>query len=75
MAGEFGFALLQESDQTPHLRLRALPEPFARLLLFLFRPLWRVHPLVPSMLGSMALQQALHAGCLTYRWLVWEKTA
>jgi hypothetical protein len=31
------------------------------------------HPIVPSMLGSMALQQCLKAGWIEYRWMVFEK--
>lgn len=64
---------LAERNLTPWLRLRTLPDGLARFLLNLGQRLPQGHPIVPSMLGSMALQQCLSAGWIEYRWLVFEK--
>lgn len=73
LAARAGLILRENRSMTQHLRLRALPDPLAHLLRMLFTPLWHLHPIVPSMLGSMALQQALRDGAVEYRWLVFEK--
>ena len=70
---ELGLVPLHEQNLTPQLRLRNLPDGLARLLLNLGRRLPQGHPIVPSMLGSMALQQCLADGWIEYRWLVFEK--
>jgi len=66
--------LLREENLTPYLRLRALPSWLARLLLRVGQALPSRHAILPSMLGSMALQQCLQMGIIQYRFLVLEKT-
>lgn len=68
-----GLTLRETKVLTPSLRLRALPDFFARFILWVGNKLPQDHPIVPSMLGSMALQQCLKAGWIEYRWLVFEK--
>lgn len=65
---------IQKNDElTPYLRLRNLPDFLASALLFLGEKLPVKHAIVPSMLGSMALQQCLHMKVIEYRMLVFEK--
>jgi sarcosine/dimethylglycine N-methyltransferase len=73
LAAAYGLRLLSDRDLTPLIRLRALPEALAEVLLAAGRrlPVW--HASVPSMLGSMALQQCLRAGWITYRALAFER--
>jgi cyclopropane fatty-acyl-phospholipid synthase-like methyltransferase len=66
--------LTKNEELTPHLRLRNLPDLLASTLLFLGEKLPIKHAIVPSMLGSMALQQCLHMKVVEYRFLVFEKT-
>lgn len=73
LAAAHGLTLTLNRDLTPCLRLRALPNPLAGLLLALGRPLAGAHPIIPSMLGSMALQQSLRDGAVTYRMLVFTR--
>jgi tocopherol O-methyltransferase len=68
-----GLTLRETQLLTPQLRLRALPDLLARFVLWLGNKLPHDHPIVPSMLGSIALQQCLKAGWIEYRWLVFEK--
>ncbi|MBL8077496.1 MAG: class I SAM-dependent methyltransferase [Anaerolineales bacterium] len=68
-----GLTLRETKLFTPNLRLRALPDSLAKFVLWLGNKLPQNHPIVPSMLGSMALQQCLKAGWIEYRWLVFEK--
>lgn len=70
---DLGLTLSENRNLTPQLRLRNLPDSLARLILTLGKRLPQEHPIVPSMLGSMALQQCLAAGWIEYRWLVFEK--
>jgi cyclopropane fatty-acyl-phospholipid synthase-like methyltransferase len=72
-AGRFGLRLTKDEALTPYLRLRHLPGPLASTLLFLGSHLPIHHPIVPSMLGSMALQQCLSMQVIEYRMLVFEK--
>ena len=65
--------LVKNDDLTPYLRLRALPDLVARTLRFVGNRLPFRHAILPSMLGSMALQQCLHMGVVEYRFLVFEK--
>ncbi len=74
IAAEHGLRLADQCDLTPHLRLRALPNPVARALQQIGERLPKVHPIVPSMLGSLALQNCLKRGLVTYRFLVFEQT-
>lgn len=65
---------IQKNDElTPYLRLRNLPDLLASTLLFLGEKLPVKHAIVPSMLGSMALQQCLYMKVIEYRMLVFEK--
>lgn len=75
LAGQFNLRSLEKRDLTPLLRLRALPDPLAFTLLKALEPLWAVHPIIPSILGSISLQQCLRDGVITYRWLLFEKSA
>jgi len=72
-ARDFGLTLIETRDLTPHLRLRALPDFLARSLLWMGDKFPKDHPIVPSMLGSMALQQCLKAGWIEYRWKMFQK--
>jgi hypothetical protein len=53
--------------------LRNLPDSLASTLLFLGEKIPIKHAIMPSMLGSMALQQCLHMKVVEYRMLVFEK--
>lgn len=72
-AEKHNLRLLNNEDLTPHLRLRNFPNILARILLFIGNHLPVRHAILPSMLGSMALQQCLHMGIIEYRFLVFEK--
>ncbi len=65
--------LLKNENLTQHLRLRNLPNSMAGALLFIGNHLPIRHAILPSMLGSMALQQCLKMGIVEYRFLVFEK--
>lgn len=58
---------------TPYLRLNVLNDRLARLLLTVGQALPLGHAILPSMLGSMALQQSLAQGIVEYRLLSFEK--
>lgn len=72
-AHKYQLNLELNNELTPYLRLRNLPDSLASALLFLGEKLTVKHPIVPSMLGSMALQQCLHMQVVEYRVLVFEK--
>lgn len=65
--------LIKNEELTPYLRLRNLPDVIASTLLFLGNYLPINHAILPSMLGSMALQQCLYMKIIDYRFLVFEK--
>ncbi|MBI4762599.1 MAG: SAM-dependent methyltransferase [Chloroflexota bacterium] len=65
--------MTKNQNLTPSLRLRRLPDALAQTLLFIGERLPLRHPILPSMLGSMALQQCLHAGTIEYRMLVFVR--
>ena len=73
MAGRRQLMLRRNEDLTPFLHLRRLPNQLALLLLRLGRRLPVRHAMLPSLLGSMALQECLHRGIVQYRFLVFEK--
>jgi cyclopropane fatty-acyl-phospholipid synthase-like methyltransferase len=73
LAQACGLHLRRELDLTPHLRLRTLPDGIAFLLLSLGRRLPVHHAILPSLLGSMALQQCLKMGWIRYRLMSFEK--
>lgn len=68
-----GLRLVEQRDLTPDLRLSQLPAWMAHWLvtigLGLNDPYWQ------SVAGGIALQQALKTGVVTYRFLVFEKSA
>ena len=72
-AEKYNLQLQKNEDLTPHLRLRNLPNILASGILFIGNHLPIEHAIIPSMLGSMALQQCLHMGIIKYRFLVFEK--
>jgi len=73
-ANKYGLQLKKNDELTPHLRLRDLPDFLASALLFLGEKLPIKHAIVPSMLGSMALQQCLYMKVVEYKFLVFEKS-
>lgn len=73
-AEEHQLRLIKSDHLTPYLHLRNLPNFLARALHFIGKRLPIKHAILPSMLGSMALQQCLHMGIIEYRFLVFEKT-
>ncbi|GAB4506863.1 MAG: hypothetical protein Fur0017_31220 [Anaerolineales bacterium] len=72
-ANKYKLQLQKNDELTPYLRLRNLPDFLASTLLFLGEKLPIKHAIVPSMLGSMALQQCLYMKVAEYRLLVFEK--
>ena len=72
-ANQNQFNLIKNEVLTPYLRLRNLPDALASTLLFLGNHIPIKHAILPSMLGSMALQQCLHMKIVEYRFLVFEK--
>lgn len=75
LASRSGLRLVSQQHLTPYLRLRALPDPLARSLLWTGLHLPLRHPIFPSMLGSLALQQCLKRGLVQYHFLVFAKEA
>lgn len=73
IAKRYELQLVKNEDFTPFLRLRNLPNAIAELFRFLGSSLPIRHAILPSMLGSMALQQCLHSRIIEYRFLVFEK--
>ena len=73
-AEKYNLRLIKNDELTQHLRLRNLPDWLARTILFIGNYLPIKHAILPSMLGSMALQQCLHMGIVEYRFLVFEKS-
>ena len=72
-AKKYGLNLIKNEELTPYLRLRNLPDWIASTLLFLGNHLPIKHAILPSMLGSMALQQCLYMKIVQYRFLVFKK--
>ena len=72
-AEKYNLRLVKNDELTQHLRLRNLPDLLARAILFIGNHLPIRHAILPSMLGSMALQQCLRMGIVEYRFLVFEK--
>lgn len=75
LARENRLRLVTNRHLTPYLKLRALPDLPARLLRAFGQKIPARHPIVPSMLGSLALQQCLKMGIVEYRMLVFAKVA
>ena len=72
-AEKYNLRLLKNNNLTLYLRLRNLPNALASILLFMGNHLPIKHAILPSMLGSMALQQCLKMEIIEYRFLVFEK--
>lgn len=72
-AEKYNLRLVKNDELTSYLRLRNLPDIIARIILLIGNLLPIKHAILPSMLGSMALQQCLHMGIVEYRFLVFEK--
>jgi cyclopropane fatty-acyl-phospholipid synthase-like methyltransferase len=66
--------LIKNEELAPYLKLRNLPNFLASTILFLGNLLPIKHAILPSMLGSMALQQCLYMKVIEYRFLVFEKS-
>ena len=73
-ANKHGLQLKKNDELTSYLHLRNLPDLLASTLLFLGEKLPVKHTIIPSMLGSMALQQCLAMKVVEYRFLVFEKS-
>ena len=73
IAAKYNLCLVKNEELTPYLHLRNLPDRLARMILFLGNLLPIKHAILPSMLGSMALQQCLYMKIIEYRFLVFEK--
>lgn len=72
-AKKYNLHLKKNKELTPYLHLRNIPDALASTLLFLGNHIPIKHAILPSMLGSMALQQCLHMKIVEYRFLVFEK--
>ncbi|MBL8091170.1 MAG: class I SAM-dependent methyltransferase [Anaerolineales bacterium] len=72
-ANQNNLKLIKNEELTPYLRLRNLPNFLANTFLFFGNLLPIKHAILPSMLGSMALQQCLYMKIVEYRFLVFEK--
>lgn len=73
-ATQVGMHLCELTDMTAGLTLRTLPPWFAARVGALAT--WRiVHPMVPSMVGSMALQHALAESAIAYVGMVFQRYA
>lgn len=72
-ANKYQLNLERNDELTPYLRLRNLPDFLASTLLFVGEKIPIKHTIMPSMLGSMALQQCLYMKVVEYRFLVFEK--
>ncbi len=72
-AKKYGLQLVRNDNLSPLLRLRNLPDTLARTMRFVGNHLPIKHAILPSMLGSMALQQCLFMKIVEYRFLVFQK--
>ena len=72
-AAGLGLALHTNLDLTPWLRFRTLPNLLTRWILALGMRIPAGHAILPSMLGSLALQHCLKARLVEYHLLVFEK--
>lgn len=72
LAGMAGLQRCELRDLTPGLTLHLLPEALASVIATTYEQ-WAKHPLMTSMVGSMALQHALHSGDVRYTWMVLKK--
>ena len=68
-----GLNLLEDHHLTPWLRFRTLPNFLTHFILSAGARIPLRHAVVPSLLGSLALQHCLKAGLVEYHLLVFEK--
>lgn len=73
MAGRHGFSRVGERDLTPDLRLLNWNSRLTHALIRLGRAAWLPWAYWRSSVGSLALQQCLKAGLVTYRFLIFER--
>ncbi len=73
LAGAAGLVPAQDLDLTPYLELRRPRDRLISLLVALARPLRIDRDYWQSLVGGNALQRALGAGYLSYRFLVFER--
>ena len=73
LAAQGGLRMLEKTDLTPQLRLRAVPHVPALLMIAAARPFAHAHEIFPSMIGSIALQHCLKRGLVEYQFVVFEK--
>ena len=72
LAAGHGLFVIEQADLSAKLRLRVMPSAPTRMLIAAATTLMRSHEIVPSMIGSIALQQCLYRGLIKYRFLVFE---
>ncbi len=73
MAGRHGFSVVSDRDLTPDLRLLNWPSRLMHALIGLGSAAWLPWAYWRSTVGSLALQQCLKAGLVTYRFVVFER--
>ncbi len=73
MAARHGFSRVGERDLTPALRLLNWDSRLIHALIRLGRAIWLPWAYWRSTVGSLALQQCLRAGLVTYRFLIFER--
>jgi SAM-dependent methyltransferase len=73
MAADYGLRLILQRTLTPLLRLRAMPNALAQAIVRAGQKLPQRHAIVPSLLGSIALQQCLKMGLIGYQQLLFER--
>ncbi len=73
MAGRHGFSPVSDRDLTPDLRVLNWPGRLMHALIRLGRAAWLPWAYWRSTVGSLALQQCLKAGLVTYRFVVFER--
>lgn len=72
-AQSVGLRLIKNDTFTHLLRLRTLPHRLASSIIKIAQALPFKHEIIPSMVGSLALQHCLKMGIIDYRFLVFER--
>ena len=72
LASDQGLGVVEHADLTDRLRLRLLPRIPARLMITAARPFINTHEIIPSMIGSTALQHCLARGLVCYKFVVFQ---
>ncbi|HXF85552.1 MAG TPA: methyltransferase domain-containing protein [Anaerolineales bacterium] len=73
LAGKYQLRWMKNDNLTPFLHLRPLSRFIADTLLFLGKRLPLNHAILPSLIGSIALQQCLFMNVIEYRFLIFIK--